>query len=203
MLKFLTLSLLICSLWAGSATYQTFYQYKLQEFSQMKKSELIFLGDSLTMRHNWSNFKASNMGIDGDTTGGILSRLHYAKQAKHVVLMIGVNDILSQIPIRNIQDNYRRILESFSKDKKVTILSLLPVIDDRGTKSINQDIKTMNRWLEIQATKYSFNYIKLYPHFLDANKKGLKNSFTTDGIHLTEKAYKMWEKVLRDKLKLD
>lgn len=166
----------------------------------MKATGLVFLGDSLTMRHNWSNFKASNMGIDGDTTGGILSRLDYTKQAKHIVLMIGVNDILNQIPIRNIQDNYGRILENVSNDQKITILSLLPVIDDRGTKSINQDIKTMNRWLELQVKKHGFDYINLYPYFLDANKKGLKRDFTTDGIHLTVKAYKMWEKVLRDEI---
>ncbi len=202
MLKSLTLSLLlICSLRAETRPYQTFYDYKLQEFSQMKKSELVFLGDSLTMRHNWSNFKASNMGIDGDTTAGILSRLHYTKEAKQIVLMIGVNDILNQVPIRKIQENYRKILTSIPKDKKLTLLSLLPVIDDRGTKSINQDIKTMNRWLQLQAKTHDLHYIDLSPNFLDTDKKGLKKTFTTDGIHLTKKAYDMWEKILREKLK--
>ena len=202
MLKSLTLSLvLICSLWAESRQYQTFYDYKLQEFSQMKATGLVFLGDSLTMRHNWSNFKASNMGIDGDTTAGVLSRLLYSKQAKHIVLMIGVNDILNQVPLRKIQDNYTRILKSFSKEQKITILSLLPVIDDRGTKSINQDIKTMNRWLKIQTNKDKLDYINLYPHFLDTHQKGLKKVYTTDGIHLTSKAYKLWEKILKDELR--
>ena len=167
----------------------------------MKKSDLIFLGDSLTMRNNWSSFKASNMGIDGDTTSGILSRLHHTKEAKRIVLMIGVNDILNQIPLIKIQENYIKILNSFSPKQEITILSLLPVIDDRGTKSINQDIKTMNRWLKLQTDKKKYDYINLYPSFLDANKKGLKNAFTTDGIHLTVKAYKMWEKILRDRLR--
>lgn len=169
----------------------------------MNKSDLIFLGDSLTMRHNWSSFKASNMGIDGDTTNGILLRLHQTKEAKHVVLMIGVNDILNMTPLKKIQDNYTKILNNFSPKQEVTILSLLPVVDMKGTKSINQDIKTMNKWLKIQADKNSNDYIDLYPHFLDAHKRGLKNDFTTDGIHLTTKAYKMWEKVLKERLKQD
>lgn len=167
----------------------------------MKRSELVFLGDSLTMRHNWSAFKASNMGIDGDTTRGILSRLHHAKDAKHIVLMIGVNDILNQTALKTIQDNYSNILNSFSAQQKITILSLLPLIDAKQTRIINQDIKTMNRWLKTQADTKKYDYINLYPHFLDAHKKGLKDAFTTDGIHLTSKAYKMWEKVLRDELK--
>jgi len=201
MSKSLTLSLmLLCSLWAEARSYQSFYDYKLQEFSQMKANELVFLGDSLTMRHNWSNFKASNMGIDGDTTADVLSRLHYTKEAKHIVLMIGVNDILNRIPLKEIQTNYRCILESFSNDQKITLLSLLPVIDDRGTKSINQDIRTMNRWIKMQVNKENLTFVNFYPHFLDAQKQGLKKEFTTDGIHLSAKAYKLWEKLLKEAL---
>ena len=167
----------------------------------MKKSELVFLGDSLTMRHNWSNFKASNMGIDGDTTNGILERIHLASQAKSIVLMIGVNDILNQVSIKRIQENYSKILDSFSSEQEITILSLLPVIDTKQTKAINQDIKTINRWLKSRTDKNNLRFIDLYPHFLDSDKKGLKNTFTTDGIHLTAKAYKLWENLLKDKLK--
>ena len=168
----------------------------------MKKSKLVFLGDSLTMRHNWSNFKASNMGIDGDTTAGVFSRMHLTTQADTIVLMIGVNDILNQIPLSNIQRNYTKILNNFSKGQKIYVLSLLPVIDDKLTKKINQDIKTINKWLEGEVTKRAYTYVKLYPHFLDNNQKGLAKPFTTDGIHLTPNAYKVWEKNLKVQLSL-
>ncbi len=200
MSKFLTLSLLVCSLWA-KAPYQTFYDYKLQEFKAMKQSDLVFLGDSLTMRHNWSNFGASNMGIDGDTTAGILSRMHLASEAKTIVLMIGVNDILNQIPLVRIQSNYTKILKKFSHDQKIYILSLLPVIDTAQTRKINQDIKTLNKWLQTQTQEYGFEFIKLYPEFLDKQGKGLKEDLTTDGIHLTPKAYKLWERLLKNSLR--
>ena len=164
----------------------------------MSKSKLIFLGDSLTMRHNWSNFKASNMGSDGDTTGGVYSRMHLASNADTIVLMIGVNDILNQVPLSKIQANYTKILNTFCSKQRVYILSLLPVIDDKLTKKINQDIKAMNRWLEDEIKKRNFNYVNLYPKFLDTHKKGIAKPFTTDGIHLTPKAYKLWEKNLRE-----
>ena len=200
MLKFLTLSLLVCSLCAGVAPYTTFYDLKLQEFTKMKNANIVFLGDSLTMRHNWSAFKAVNMGIDGDTTAGVLSRLHQSSKAQTLVLMIGVNDILSQIPLVKIQNNYTKILKRFSSTQKIYILSLLPVIDAKQTKAINRDIRTMNNWLQTEVKKYPFSYIDLYPHFLDQKGKGLHDTYTTDGIHLTPKAYKVWEKVLKNKL---
>ncbi len=200
MSKFLTLSLLVCSLWA-KAPYQTFYDYKLQEFKAMKQSDLVFLGDSLTMRHNWSNFGASNMGIDGDTTAGILSRMHLASEAKTIVLMIGVNDILNQIPLVRIQSNYTKILKKFSHDQKIYILSLLPVIDAVQTRKINQDIKTLNKWLQTQTQEYGFEFVKLYPEFLNKQGKGLKEDLTTDGIHLTPKAYKLWDRLLKNSLR--
>jgi len=169
----------------------------------MNRSELVFLGDSLTMRHNWSIFKAANMGIDGDTTAGVLSRMHLVAQAKSIVLMIGVNDILNRNHITKIQKNYAQILENISQDQNLYILSLLPVIDDKQTKKINQDIRTMNRWLQNEVKKYNFTYINLYPLFLDTQKQGIKKSFTTDGIHLTQKAYELWKKTLKNEIKLD
>lgn len=163
----------------------------------MKSSKLIFLGDSLTMRHNWSTFKATNMGIDGDTTSGLLSRLHQSASAEHIVLMIGVNDILNNIPLVKIQNNYTKILNSFSKEQTITVLSLLPVIDDRMTKKINQEIKTLNNWLKNEVKSRNYDYVNFYPLFLDKAQKGLAKAYTTDGIHLTPKAYKVWEKELK------
>jgi len=169
----------------------------------MPQSKLVFLGDSLTMRHNWSNFKASNMGIDGDTTGGVYSRMHQSSHAQTIVLMIGVNDILNKAQLVRIQSNYTKILNNFTKDQQVYVLSLLPVIDDKLTKKINQDIKTMNKWLHNEVKQRNYTYVNLYPYFLDTHKKGLAKTYTTDGIHLSTKAYKVWEKHLKEVLSSD
>jgi lysophospholipase L1-like esterase len=75
------------------------------------------------------------------------------------------------------------------------------VIDTAQTRKINQDIKTINKWLKIQTKEYGFEYTNLYPEFLDTNKKGLKEEFTNDGIHLAPKAYRLWSALLRERLK--
>ena len=183
----------------AEAPYQyPFYQQELQEIKQMKTSKIIFLGDSLTHRHNWSNFKASNMGIDGDTTDGVLARMRLSQKAETIVLMIGANDILQRTSMSKIQKNYTNILSNFKKHQNIYLLSVLPVIDDRQTKALNQDILTLNRWLKIEAKKQKMSFVNFHPHFLVG--KGLNPSLTTDGIHLTNKGYKLWEKLLKDNI---
>lgn len=198
MLKFPTHSILLVSSLLALSPYQTFYQTKIQDLSLMKKEKRVFLGDSLTMRHNWSAFKASNLGIDGDTTQGVLKRISQATQAQNIVLMIGVNDILQNAQVTKIQNNYIKILDSFNKDQTIYVLSLLPVLHQKQTISINQKIKEMNKWLQTETTKRHIIYINLYPSFLDKEKKGLSHVYTTDGIHLTTKGYKLWEKTLKN-----
>jgi len=181
----------------ADAPYQyPFYQQELQEIKQMKASKIIFLGDSLTHRHNWSKFKAANMGIDGDTTDGVLTRLHLSSQAEFIVLMIGANDILQRTPLSKIQKNYTALLKSFKKEQKVYVISVLPFIDDKQTRSLNQDIRTLNAWLKRELPKYKIDFLNFYPHFLQ--NKGLNPSFTTDGIHLTAKGYALWERLLKE-----
>ncbi len=200
MLKFLTLSLLVCFSLADAAPYKSFYDTKLQEFKEMKKPSLVFLGDSLTMRHNWSNLGASNMGIDGDTSAGVLSRMHLVSEAKRVVLMIGVNDILNRTALEQIQKNYKKILNHFAEHQEVFLLTLLPVVDVPQTRAINQDIRSFNRWLKTEVKSHDVQLIDMYPHFLDKQKKGLKDAYTNDGIHLTPQAYKVWENILKKEL---
>ena len=181
----------------ADAPYQyPFYQQELQEIKQMKASKTIFLGDSLTHRHNWSNFKASNMGIDGDTTDGVLARMRLSEKAETIVLMIGANDILQRTSISKIQKNYSKILGQFKPHQNIYVLSVLPVIDDKQTKALNQDILSLNRWLKTEVKKNKMHFINFHPHFLQG--KGLAHPLTTDGIHLTAKGYKLWEKLLRD-----
>jgi len=153
----------------------------------------------LTHRHNWSNFKASNMGIDGDTTDGVLSRLHLTSKAETIVLMIGANDILKRTPMHKIQKNYTAILESFSPGQKVYVLSILPVIDYKQTRPINQDILTLNRWLKDKVNRGSMTFVNLHPYFLEG--KGLKDDLGIDGLHLSSAGYKLWEKLLKEALK--
>ena len=167
-----------------------------------KCSNLIFLGDSLTQFHNWSNFgEHHNAGIAGDTTDGLLYRLHYTLEKKPttVVLMIGINDLLQGQYIETIQNNYQNILRQFEIVEKVYVLSLLPVEMMVQTIQINKEIIALNYFLKQEASLRGYFFIDLYSDMVDENG-GIKEGLSSDGVHLTPKAYNIWEKVLKNHL---
>ena len=164
-----------------------------------KQSDLIFLGDSLTDFHDWSIFgKHHNAGIAGDTTDGLLYRLHYTleKKPKTLLLMIGINDLLQGQYVETMKNNYEKIFKTIKGIEHVFILSLLPVEAMDQTLQINESVIVLNHFLRSECTANQFVYVDLYNLMVD-NDLGIKRDLTSDGVHLTEKAYTIWEDALQ------
>ncbi len=162
------------------------------------KNDLIFLGDSLTQFHDWSSFgKHHNAGIAGDTIDGLLYRLHYTleKKPKTVVLMIGINDLLQGQYVETMQSNYLKIFEKLTSIDTVYLLSLLPVEAMEQTLQINENVILLNHFIKSECSARGFIYVDLYKLMVD-NSLGIKKEFTSDGVHLTQKAYDVWENTL-------
>jgi len=164
-----------------------------------KNSKLIFLGDSLTQFHDWSGLGIHhNAGIAGDTTDGLLYRLHYTleKAPKTIVLQIGINDLLQGQYVETIQANYEKIFKSLQKIPKVIIVSLLPVEMIPQTTQINENIIRLNHFIKLECKEKGFVYIDLYSQMVDEHL-GIRKELTSDGVHLTPKAYQLWENTLK------
>ncbi|WP_345976910.1 GDSL-type esterase/lipase family protein [Sulfurimonas sp. HSL3-7] len=164
-----------------------------------KQSNLIFLGDSLTDFHDWSVFgEHHNAGIAGDTTDGLLQRLHYTleKSPECLVLMIGINDLLQGQTVETIKENYLKIFEQLEPLDTVLVLSLLPVQMGPQTFEINEKVILLNHFLKRESNKRGFVYLDLYKTMIDSDG-GLKNALTSDGVHLTPEAYSLWESALK------
>ena len=161
----------------------------------MKKNiDIIALGDSLTARGDWNKLLQKehilNLGIDGDTTSGVLSRLHMVIELKpkQLFLMIGINDLSLSIPLEKIFENYKRIVEQLTKNSIKVILQLL---FPTQMPAINKKIKLFNEMIKEYALEKSLKVLELNSSFVN-EKQLLREDLTTDGLHLGQKAYKAW-----------
>jgi lysophospholipase L1-like esterase len=159
------------------------------------------IGDSLTAWNDWQEVVGQhlNHGIPGDTSDGLLFRLERSLSANpdRVILMIGTNDLVQHIPLDFIKKSYTKILEKLTEVKERYVLSVIPVNDAPHTVSINENIIALNHWIKSQADSYGFTYIDLHSKMAQGGV-GINPEYTDDGVHLTEEAYAVWEKVLKE-----
>jgi lysophospholipase L1-like esterase len=172
----------------------------------MKKNiQIVMLGDSLTARGDWKNLLAKedcivNLGINGDTTKGILNRIDRVinLEEKILFLMIGVNDLCCSIPLIEVFQNYIQILE---KLEKTNIKLIIQAILLTQMKAVNKKILEFNLMLEEYCKNKQLIFFDMNPYLCEDNL--LKEIYTTDGLHLNLKAYEVWARKIKENLLLN
>jgi lysophospholipase L1-like esterase len=187
--------------------FSYYYWHKQSQFEILpsSESEIIMLGDSITDEGEWTelfrNLNIKNRGISGDTTIGILNRLHtiIASHPKQIFIMIGINDLLGNKNAQKVLDNYQIILQKLKENTpstQVFIQSILPVNNQVYLYwQDNNNIIKLNSGLQELAQKYNYQYIDLFSHFCDTENQ-LDVRYTKDGLHLNGQGYLVWKSVI-------
>lgn len=180
----------------------THYDQRASLFANLPvtKDDIVMLGDSMILYNEWdeqfSNINVINRGIGGDTTKGLLRRLSEVTggHPKEIVLMIGTNDLGMRVPEEQILENYLLILQRIKQEAPKTniiMTSLLPINKTiRKTHVKNDQIISLNRQLTKLAKEQEIPMIHLYELFLKDEQ--LDAQYTSDGLHLNGKGYKLW-----------
>ncbi len=219
-----TLSRLIDSKTEDPASYSPVNSLRYLERTSifresMVEPEMVFIGDSLVERAEWSEFfpgqTVINRGIGGDTTEGVLNRLvsigTTGSGKTEVFLYIGINDLMVGIPDDVIIENYRRIIRLVknSLNNRIFIQSLLPLNNglcrrfrSQYPQIENSAIQTFNEKLRGLAFDMGVNFIDLYAGFVNRADQ-LPEDFTFDGLHLNGKGYMNWVKIIKKTVKFD
>ncbi len=218
---FLTFTLLITYVIStAQTTIDTSYRpktYPVQvrqfEIYPNSNDDIIFLGNSITARAHWNELlqlpTARNRGISGDTTFGILERLDEVTEGKpaKIFLLIGINDISRSFPDNMILRNYKQIvsrIQEESPETSIFIQTILPVNKsfDEYKRHYNKDehILYINDQLKKMADEMNVTLIDIYPEFLDKQDR-LDAEYTDEGLHLNEKGYLKWSKILKPYIK--
>lgn len=183
------------------------YESRKSLFEVLKGDEhdIIWLGDSLTEKGEWSELfgdnRHKNRGISGDYVDGILKRLPtiLANQPKAIILMAGTNDLLMGMNPQKLMTYYRKVVEKIRVDSpntKLVIESVLPINTKKWVlPQKNKAILEFNELLQELAKEKGLVYVDLHQKMRDETGL-LSEKYTFDGIHLSGEAYWVWKKTL-------
>lgn len=155
-----------------------------------------FPADLLPSERTWLN-----QGIAGDTSAGLLRRLHLfdRTQPETIFVMIGINDLLRGVRDETILENQRQIvrhLQRVHSNSQIVVQSILPH-SGGGSKAVpNSRIRQLNTQLKAIAEAEGVNYLELHPLFTDA-QGNLRSELSTDGLHLNTQGYHIWRSALQ------
>lgn len=204
------------SVFAQEVAYDTTYQnshYNMRQdiYDAMpdRKGEIIFVGNSITERVDFSellnNNRIINRGIGGDICWGVYNRLGeiLASKPKKIFLLIGINDIGKSIPVPVIARKYEQILERIKEDSprtRVILQTVLPMNEDMlwydYMKGKSAHIVLLNNEIKSLAKTYGLPLIDLHTEFQDENGS-LKSELTSDGLHLNGAGYAYWMNAIK------
>jgi len=171
------------------------------------KADACFFGNSLTCYSNFQkeypNKKIVTLGYPGQGVKGMLKRCNQitAVHPDKIFVMAGINDLnLNKMSFAEFCGYYEQLVDSIQSSNRSAeffLQSVLPV-----NHSINrlhpqkEDILKANVFIKLLASRKRLVYIDLYNFFSDENGE-LKEEYTTDGIHINEKAYSIWSNIIK------
>jgi lysophospholipase L1-like esterase len=166
---------------------------------------IVFLGNSIT--EGWgltcpdffSRKSYINRGIGGQTTPQMLIRFRadvIGLKPAVVVILAGTNDIAGNTgpsTLEMITDNLFSMTElAKANGIKVVLCSVLPVFDYPWKPGLHpaEKIAALNEMIMIYAKLNRITYLDYYSSMVD-ERKGLKEVYTSDGVHPNEAGYKI------------
>ena len=157
----------------------------------------VLLGDSLSLWFPIDRLPSSsiwlNQGISGETTQGVLARSGDIRATRPgaIYIMAGVNDLKRGLSDREILQNIQRLCQRYA-GTPIVVQSILPT---RSAAIPNERIARLNGWIEQIARKQGAYYLNIHSKMVAADGY-IRSEYTTDGIHLSDRGYAVWQQAL-------
>lgn len=182
------------------------------------KPDVVFVGDSLI--EGWlplpalgDGRTAVNRGIACDTTNGVHERLVrdvIAHRPQVAVILVGINDLflLSRLSSWNRADyvaiNVTAVAARLqSHGIAPLVVSLLPLrnpVPGLSVAASNELLRDLNTTLRRNCAKLGIDFLDVHRALGDGSR-GLRDSYTTDGLHLSAEGYRLLNSIVVKQLR--
>ena len=173
------------------------YRSGQDEAPEMRRGEIVMLGDSLFALNNWSGYfrhpAIHNLGVVGDRIDDVRLRVGEVRRLapEKVFVLVGINDHPDTENVDDLVRQYRRLILELQRalpQSRIYVSTLLPINSElmRRRFSIaldNAAVRRFNRELRRVAAERRVELIDSY-RALAVNGE-LPERWTTDGVHLS------------------
>lgn len=187
--------------------------------------KMICIGDSLTyglgvpVEDSWvellnreSGFAVVNKGINGDTSGGMLSRLHrdvLEEPPDLVFLMGGANDFIMGCDLSVVKANLMAMVHQMYHARIQVILGIEIAGDSAHVRpdwrqladfcQVNEKIRAMAEWLPGFCGAFQIPYVDLY-HEFGGTIRGTEAEYFFDGVHPNIRGHRLIADIILKRL---
>jgi lysophospholipase L1-like esterase len=173
------------------------HRQEMFAMSRFEAAPVVMLGDSLTERAQWGEITGcgfiANRGIGGDDSAGVLRRLDAVVRLRPgaVFMMIGVNDLISNVPSDRIVDNVRETIGRLTQSGAKVYLTLVLPVTHGFTRKVNARVDDLNAAYIKLAAETNATLVDFRADM--QNRAGfLRDDLSIDGIHLSPEGYRVW-----------
>ncbi|HFI0449833.1 TPA: GDSL-type esterase/lipase family protein [Streptococcus suis] len=160
-----------------------FYQRELKRLCDQRRHDCLVLGDSRLLALSLDGF--DNLSIGGMTAATALENQHLFLEfpLKKALLSLGVNDLITNYPMHDIQDTIFQLMESLISKAENVFVTTVAYTLFRDSVS-NEEIVELNDFILQSARKLGISVIDI--NEVVAKDGMLDFQYTNDGLHFNQ-----------------
>lgn len=196
---------------------EPFRKHRFSSFQSLpicQEGDVVFIGNSITHMLDWYEALGNKYNVHGrGNSGGYAEEVHSNLQSmiagnpSKVFLMIGTNNLGSNQTAYDTPEKLIPLLKEILTDIRIQVpdadvyyQSILPTLVGTRTRAKTEATNNgVKEWIESKNDD-KLHYVDLYSKFVKESDGSLDNSiasqsqtsFSYDGLHLTQKGYKLW-----------
>lgn len=153
-----------------------------------------------------------NKGVNGDTTGGMLSRFNedvLKEKPKAAILMGGANDFIVGEPASRVKANMSSMAYQSLANGILPVIGIeVDILDDMVRKEwlrftdfakVREKLLEYREWVGLYAEIFGIAYIDLFGRFKEMHPGGGRNMYS-DGLHLNVEGNKAMAAIIAEEM---
>lgn len=171
-------------------------------------ASVIFFGDSImqSLATGAVTSNTVNYGIGGETSSDLLyalSQYSYSlKQARAIVIAIGINDFFNDID-NGFDQRYAEIITRLPPEKPLILSAIMPAALPKNARFSLDDIVRANARIKSQCAAHArCVFVDIWHVLANQHNQLQRQYFLADGIHLSPDGYQQWIQHLAQAIEL-